>query len=179
MSTGASPDRVDAYARAFLEVAKGEELLERVTNELFHFARAMERSDRLRQTLTDEAIPPERRQAIVEELVGVKASPLTASLVSFVVGVGRGRELVQIIDRLVERSAAEQKREVAEIRSAVPLSDEQKKRLGEALNSALDKQVEVRVVVDPSVLGGLVAKVGDTIIDGSVRHRLDQLRESL
>lgn len=173
-----SPDRVEAYAKAFLEVAKGEELLDRVTNELFHFARAMERSDPLRQTLTDENIPPERRQAIVEELVGVKASPLTASLVSFVVGVGRARDLVRIIDKLVERAAATENKEVAEVRSAVALDEDQRSRLREALESALGKQVEIRVVVDPSVLGGVVAKVGDTIIDGSVRHRLDQLRES-
>ena len=174
-----SPDRVEAYAKAFLEVAKGEELLDRVTNELFHFARAMERSDQLRKTLTDENIPPERRQAIVEELVGVKASPLTASLVSFVVGVGRARDLVRIIDKLVERAAATENREVAEVRSAVPLDEDQRSRLRDALESALGKQVEIRVVIDPSVLGGVVAKVGDTIIDGSVRHRLDQLRESL
>ena len=177
--SGASPERVDAYAAAFLEIAKGEGLLERVTNELFHFARALERSDELRQTLTDQDIPPEKRQAIVEELVGLKSSPLTTSLVSFAVGVGRARDLVKIIDKLVDRSAAEQEREVAQIRSAMPLDDQQKERVAKALGSALGKQLDVRVVVDPSVIGGLVATVGDTVIDASVRSRLDQIRESL
>ncbi|MDQ3978040.1 MAG: ATP synthase F1 subunit delta [Actinomycetota bacterium] len=178
-TSGAGPERVDAYANAILEIAKGEDLLERVTNELFHFARAVERSEELRQTITNQDIPPEKRQAIIEELVGLKSSPLTTSLVSFVVGVGRARELVKIIDKLVERSAAEQDREVAQIRSAMPLDDEQKERVGKALGSALGKQLDVRVVIDPSVIGGLVARVGDTVIDASVRNRLDQIRESL
>ncbi len=176
---GFSKDKIDGYAAAFLKVAQAEDVLERVTNELFHFARAMERSDRLRETLTDRDLPPEKRQAIVEDLIGLKASPLSAALVAFVVGLDRGRYLVQMVDRFVEQAAAVSDREVAEVRSSMPLGDDQKKRLAEALGKALDKQVEVRVVVDPDVIGGLVARVGDTVIDGSVRHKLDQLRESL
>ncbi|HEV7887846.1 MAG TPA: F0F1 ATP synthase subunit delta, partial [Acidimicrobiales bacterium] len=60
-----------------------------------------------------------------------------------------------------------------------PLSDEQKQRLADALSTKTGKQVEVRVIIDPSVLGGVVAQVGDEVFDGSVRHRLNQLREVL
>ncbi len=172
-------DRVDGYAAALLDVAKAEGALGRVADELFHFARALERSDELRRALTDQQLPPDKRQAIVEELVGRRGSPLTASLVSFVVGAGRARELVPIFDRLVEKVAAEEERAVAEVRSSMPLSDEQRDRLAKALSSSLGKQVDVKVVVDPTVMGGLVATVGDTVIDGTVRHRLDQLRETL
>jgi len=175
-STGSDP-RVDGYAAALLEVARAEGLLERVSDELFRFARAYEGNDQLRQTLTDQELPPELRMGIVEELLGGKASPLTATLVSFVVGVGRARYLVDIVDRLVERAEAERGREVAEVRSAVPLDDAEQARLGKALSKSLKKQVSVKVVVDPSLMGGVVARVGDTVIDGSVRHRLDKLRE--
>jgi F-type H+-transporting ATPase subunit delta len=172
-------ERVQAYAAALLEVARAEEQLEKVADELFRFARALEDSEELRGTLTDEALPPEKRQAIVEDILGRRASPVTASLISFVVGVGRARELVAIIDKVVEQAAAEAKREVAEVRSSMPLDDEQRERLAEALSKSLGKQVEVKVVVDPSVLGGVVARVGDTVLDGTVRHRLEQLRERL
>jgi F-type H+-transporting ATPase subunit delta len=172
-------ERVQAYAAALLEVAQAEGQLEKVSDELFRFARALEDSEELRQTLTDEALPPEKRQAIVEDILGRRASPVTASLVSFVVGVGRARDLVAIIDRLVDRAAAEAKREVAEVRSSMPLDDEQQKRLAEALSKNLGKQIEVKVVVDPSVLGGVVARVGDTVLDGTVRHRIDELKERL
>ena len=68
---------------------------------------------------------------------------------------------------------------MAEVRSAVALTDDQRERLAAALANATGKQVELKVVVDPSVLGGLVATVGDTVIDGSVRTRLDQLKTLL
>jgi F-type H+-transporting ATPase subunit delta len=95
-----------------------------------------------------------------------------------VVGTGRARELPTIIRQLVEMSAAEANKEVAEVRSAIPLTDDQRKRLAEALGEATGKQVEVKVVVDPSVMGGIVAQVGDTVIDGSVRSRLDKLKNA-
>jgi F-type H+-transporting ATPase subunit delta len=76
-------------------------------------------------------------------------------------------------------SAEERKHEVAEVRAAVPLDEGVRDRLANALSHATGKQVEVNVVVDPNVLGGVVARIGDTVIDGSVRRRLDQLKERL
>ncbi len=179
-TTGTSAEaRIEGYATALLEVAKAEKMLDRVADELFRFARAVERNEQLRETLNNSLLPPELRQSIVEDILGTRATPLTAALVSFVVGAGRARDLVPVIDRVVERTAAEEQKEIAEVRSAVPLDDDQQARLARALSSALSKKVEVKVVVDEGVMGGLVARVGDTVIDGSVRHRLDQLREVL
>jgi F-type H+-transporting ATPase subunit delta len=172
-------DRTLAYAEALFSVARAEGTLGEVEDELFRFSQTLSGSDELRDALTDASIPASRRQQIVEDLLGGKASPTTVALVSMVVGTGRARELPAIIRRLVDMSAVEANREVAEVRSAVPLSDDQRARLAKALNEATGKQVEVKVVVDPSVLGGIVAQVGDTVIDGSVRNRLDQLRDAL
>ncbi len=92
---------------------------------------------------------------------------------------GRAGEIEAIVDRFVELAVAEREREVAEVRSAVPLSDADIERLREALSRATKKNVEVKVVVDPEVLGGIVTRMGDLVIDGTVRHRLDQLREQI
>ncbi len=172
-------DRIDGYATALLEVARAEDRLDEVEDELFRFARALEGSDALRNSLTDQYIPAAKRQAIVEDLLGGRASPITTALVSFVVGAGRAGDLPEIISRLVERAAAAKKKVAAEVRSAVPLSDDQRTRLAAALSAATGKQVDLKVVVDPSVMGGLVAQVGDIVIDGSVRSRLDQLTSRL
>ena len=171
--------RIDGYANALFEVARVEGSLGEVEDELFRFARTLEGNDELRSVLTDEAVPVARRQGVVEDLLGVKASPVTANLVQFVIGAGRARQLPQIIDRLVQRAAAAKDSVVGEVRSAIPLSDDQKARLAEALGKATGKNVEVKVIVDESVLGGLIAQLGDTVIDGSVRARLDQLREQI
>ena len=117
-----------------------------------------------------------RRQQIVEDLLGGRANPTTTALVSMVVGTGRSRDLPAIIDELVKLSAAEGNREVAEVRSAVDLTDDQKQRLAAALEAKTGKKVELKVIIDPTVLGGLVAQVGDTVIDGSVKTRLQQLK---
>ncbi|MGH9185723.1 MAG: ATP synthase F1 subunit delta [Acidimicrobiales bacterium] len=172
-------DRIAAYAEAMLSVARAEGTIGEVSDELFRFARALEGNDALRETLTDARLPASRRQQIVEDLLGGKASGLTVALVSMAVGAGRARDLPAIIDALVHLSAAEADKEVAEVRSTIDLDDDQRRRLAEALQRATGKPVEVKVIIDPTVLGGLVATIGDTVIDGSVRHRLDQLKNAI
>jgi F-type H+-transporting ATPase subunit delta len=172
-------DRIDGYAEALFSVAHAEGVLPEVEDELFRFARTLEGNDELRTTLTDAAIPLERRRGVVEDILGPRASPTTSALVSFVVGAGRAADLPSIVNRLVARAATERDAEVAEVRSAIALDEATRGRLATALGNALGKTVEVRVIVDPTVIGGLVAQVGDTVIDGSVRHRLDQLREQI
>ena len=170
-------DRTSAYARAMFDVARAEGDLARIGDELFRFARALEGSDELREALTDPHLPASRRQQIVEDLLGGKADPSTIALVGMAVGTGRARELPAIIDSLVSMSAAQANRAVAEVRSAIDLTDDQRTRLSAAIESATGKQVEVKVVVDPTILGGIVTTVGDTVLDGSVRTRLERLKQ--
>jgi F-type H+-transporting ATPase subunit delta len=171
--------RAEGYADAFYAVASAEDAVAKVEDELHAVARTIESNDALRATLTDQAIPAELRQGIVEDLLGSRAHPVTTSLVSFVVGAGRGRELPAIIDAFVAKAADSRAEAVAEVRSATPLDDDQKARLAAALSKETGKKISVKVTVDPTVLGGIVAQVGDTVIDGTVRHRLDQLKESV
>ena len=96
-----------------------------------------------------------------------------------VVGSGRGRDLPAIIDKLVARASSAKNLEVAEVRSAVALTSDQQDRLKAALANATGKQVNLKVVIDPSILGGIVATVGDSVIDGSVRTRVDQLKSRI
>ena len=172
-------DRVDGWVVGLFEIARAEGQLDAVEDDLFRFARALEGSDELRSVLTDEAVPASRRLGVVTDLLGNRASPLSSALVSAVVAAGRARQLPAIADGLVKKSAESRERAVAEVRSAVPLDDDQRRRLAEALGRATGRTVEVKVVIDPEVLGGVVAQVGDTVIDGSVRSRLDELRERI
>jgi F-type H+-transporting ATPase subunit delta len=170
--------KVEAYARAMLEVARAEGVLGDVEDDLFRFARTVEGSDDLRMALTDPQLPIERRISVIDELMGGKALAQSVALVGMVVGAGQAGEISAIVDRFVELAVAERNHEVAEVRTAIPLDDEQTRRLAEALGQATGKQVEVKVIIDPSVLGGIVARVGDTVIDGSVRSRLERLKET-
>jgi len=175
----AEATRIEAYAQAMLEVARVEGHLADVEDELFRFARTFDGNDELRMALSDAALPVERRIAVVTDLLGAKALRTSVALVTLVIAAGRAGELPEIVDEFVRMSAAERRRAIAEVRSAIPLTEEQIERLRVALNEATDRDVEVKVVVDESVLGGIVATIGDIVIDGSVRHRLDQLKEQL
>lgn len=172
-------DRTTAYAEALFAVARAEGPLAEIEDELFRVAQVLRGNDELRDTLADPHVPVTTRQQVVIDLLGGKAQPATTSLVSMVVGTGRILELPAIVDELVAMAAREANKEVAEVRSAIALTDDQKTRLAEALGRATGKAVEVKVILDPSVKGGLVAQVGDTVIDGSIRRRLDQLKHAL
>ena len=174
-----SDPRIQGYARALFEVARAEGTLDEVEDELFRFARSYESSDELRKALTDDQVPAEKRQAIVEDLLGGKATPTTVQLLSMVIGSGRSRDLPAIVDELVSRASSAKQLDVAEVRTAVPLTDDQQARMKAALENATGKSLNLKTVVDPSVVGGVVATIGDTVIDESVRTRIDQLKSRL
>ena len=174
-----SDAQIEGYSRALFEVARADGTLDEVEDELFRFARSYESSDELRNALTDERTPVEKRQAIVEDLLDGRATPTTVQLVSMVVGSGRGRDLPAIVDKLVQRASSAKDLDVAEVRTAVELTDDQRARLKAALENATGKQINLKTVVDPTVLGGVVATVGDTVIDDTVRTRIDQLKSRL
>lgn len=174
-----SEARIEGYARALVEIAEAEGNLSVVENELFRLARALEQSEPLRKVLTDESIPAVRRQAVVEELIGAAATNTTTQLVGLIIGAGRGRDLPAIVDKVVKRASSAQNKDLAEVRTAVALTPEQEARLAAALEKATGKKVNLKVVVDPNVLGGVIATVGDSVIDGSVRTRLDQVKSRL
>jgi F-type H+-transporting ATPase subunit delta len=167
------------YAQALFTVAEAEGALDAVEDELFRFARTIEQESELREALTDIALPAERKRALLTDLLGERASPHTVNLLAFLVESGRTRDLRAIVDRLVELVEERRKRAVAEVRTAVPLTEERQERLASALSKATGKRVEVRVLVDPEVLGGVVARVGDEVFDGTIRRRLELARERL
>jgi F-type H+-transporting ATPase subunit delta len=172
-------DRIESWAQALLEIAQAEDHLSEVEDELFRFARIIEGNDELRMALSNPGQPAERRAAIVDDLLENRSLQMTRAMAAFIVGAGRGHDLPAIVARFVELAAQSREHEVAEVRSAVPLDDAQVQKLAAALGRATHKNIEVRVVVDPDLLGGIVATIGDTVIDGTVRHRLEQLKETL
>ena len=170
---------IEGYAQALFRIVEAEGELDRVEDELFHFGKLLETNNDLKQALSDQNIDRGQRDKVLEELLAGKVSPHTLGLLSFIVGQGRARQLPQILTELSSLAADARQAVVAEVRSAVALDERQKTELAAALSSATGKKVEVKVLVDPSVLGGVVAKVGDTVIDGTIKRRLEQLKEQV
>lgn len=172
-------ERIEGYAAAAFALATAEGEADRVEQELFALGRAVETTPELRDALTDPRLPLDRKEAIVRDVVGAHASRVTVNLVSLFVAQGRGGDIAEISTALAEARATSAGRALAEVRSAVPLDDATVARLTAALERKTGRTVEVRTIVDPSILGGIVTRVGDTVIDGSVARRLRSLRETL
>ena len=163
----ANEDTVRGYAQASLSVAEAEGALDRVQDELYAFAKAVERNEDLREALTDAALPPERKRAVIDDLLGARAHP------------GQARRIGAIAEELAKEVAHRSERTLAEVRVAVPLSDAKKSLLADALERATGHPVELKVDVDPSVIGGVVARVGDEVFDGSLASRLTEAKQYL
>jgi F-type H+-transporting ATPase subunit delta len=172
-------DRINGYAQGIFEMARAEGNLERVEDELLSVARAVETAPELRSNLTDPQLPLEKKQGIIDELLAGRATSLTVGVIQLLVGQGRASELPAIATAVAAAAAASRDKELAEVRSAVPLDDETVERIAAALGRATGRTVEVKVVVDPDLIGGVVARVGDTVIDGSIAKRMDSLRQAV
>jgi F-type H+-transporting ATPase subunit delta len=170
---------IRGYAQALFAIAGAEGELSLVEDELYGFAKALEGQPKLADALADPALPAENKKALLDDVLGDAANPLARNTLAFLIDQGRGRDIGPIVAALAEVAAESRKHVVAEVRSAVPMSQAQRTKLAKALSKATGKTVEVKVVIDPSVVGGAVARVGDEVFDGTVRNRLQEARRQL
>lgn len=172
-------DLVRGYAEALLRIAEAEGELDAVEGQLYAVAKLLERDARVRDAFTDPALPVENRRALIADILGERRDPTAVNILSFLLEQGRAREVGRIVDDLATVAAERRQRQLAEVRSAVPLDEGRRARLADALSKATGKRIEVKVIVDPAVIGGVVARVGDEIFDGTLRARLDEAREQM
>ncbi|HEX9337081.1 MAG TPA: F0F1 ATP synthase subunit delta [Pseudonocardiaceae bacterium] len=165
--------------RAVLVRAERDGVLEDVEDELFRFGRILEAQPKLRELLADDTAPVDGRIALLDGLVADKVTPVTRQLLDATVRVPRGRSLEFVVGKLAELAAAMRSRSVARVTAAAPLTDEQERRLAQTLSTVFGRSVSVQVELDPDLLGGLVIRVGDEVIDGSVAARLARARQQL
>jgi F-type H+-transporting ATPase subunit delta len=169
---GAGDDALFAAAEKAGSVAE-------IEDELFRFERILQGEGEVAGLLDAYAVDTERRQALLDSLVQAKVSPITLQLLRHAVASQRKRSITLAIDDLLEKAAERQERSVARVLSAVPLSDAQQLRLAAALTALYRRPISVRTAIDPDVRGGLVVRVGDEVIDGSVATRFAEARAAL
>lgn len=177
-----SRDLLDALeslaAMAAFTVAEDEGTLDAVEDELFRFDRAVAGSPELRTFLTDPGVAAERRRGVVEDLTA-DAQPITRALLGHLVTYPRGERIEDALQALSTGAAQRRNRVVAEVRTAVALTGAQHGRLSAALTRIYGREVQLHVVVDATVVGGVRVTVGDEVIDGTVAHRLEQARRQV
>jgi len=165
------------YAQAALELAVERGELESWQVSLRKIAE-LTGDEKLVALLESPKLPFLVKKGLLEERLG-KINPLALNLACLLMSRGRLRlvnNISQEYDRLLD---AYHGIEHAEVVTALPLDNEDKKRLSRQLEEIVGCKIVIDAQVDPSVVGGFIAKIGDTLIDGSIRNRLESLRKSL
>jgi len=166
-------------ATAALRSAEGSGQLDDVEDELFRFARLLEREPELRAALTDPGFPADRKSALVHQLLDGRARETTVRLVEGSVNRRRNRSLETVLEDLSTLAASRRERYVAHVRVAVGLDGAQQERLQRSLARIYGRDVQLQVEVDPAVVGGVQVRVGDEVLDGTVTRKLEAARRGL
>lgn len=168
-----------AYAEAISKIAGADGDLAVTRSELLAFSEALRKNEKLRSTLANPLLPAGTRNQIVDDLLAGKVSNVTRSIIGLLVTAGRGGQITEIVDAFVSTAAAGAGKRLAVVRTAVALTPDQERRLNAALATQAGGPVELQIEIDPSVVGGIVTTLGDTVIDGTVRSRINKMREAL
>jgi F-type H+-transporting ATPase subunit delta len=173
-------DGLDELGRtALLVAAEREGRLDTVEDELFRFGRIVAADSDLERALTNRTASDDAKRTLVRELLGDRADAVTVTLVEQLATTPRGRSVVSGLSELAAEAAKRRERSVAYVVAPVPLSEQQEERLAATLTRIYSRPIALHVEVDPDLQGGLVIKVGDEVIDGSITGRLDDLRRRL
>jgi F-type H+-transporting ATPase subunit delta len=168
------------YAKALFQLAQEHDRVAGVGEELDALGRALAENPPLRDVLLQPLHPAPQRRGVYQSLVeSMGLSPLLRAFGSFLIDQRRLLDFGGIHEAYREMAAAAAGRTRARVRSAAPLSEAQQTQLRSALARRVGHDVELDVQVDPGLIGGLVAQVGDLLLDGSLRTQLRQIRSRL
>ncbi len=169
-------DAIDAYAQAVVALATAENALDTVEDELLTVTKAIDANNELREKLVDANLPLAVRLGFVESGALAAAHPATRAALAAVIAAERVSDLTAIATRVASQAAEAREQELAEVYVAAPLDDARKEQLRAALEARTGKKLTIKVFVDPAVIGGVRAHIGDTVIDDSVARRLADVR---
>jgi F-type H+-transporting ATPase subunit delta len=165
-------DAVDMLAtEAELALAERAGSLDAVEDDLFRFGRILAAEPELAAGLS-ERIPVDQRTALIDSLLAGKANPSALRLIRRLVAAPRGRSVVAGVEELSRIAAERRERVTALVTAAIPLTEAQRTRLTAILSRSYGREVRLNVELDQELIGGLVIRVGDDIIDGSIAGRL-------
>ena len=167
------------YAQALLELAQAETVVARIEEEMFRLRELLKKNPALLEFLKDPNVTREGKRQALSELFQGRVHPLVLNTLLTVSDTDRTNRLQHIIEEFITLAAASRQRASGEIITAIKLDDAMLTKLSAELSRVTGKSVQLFQKVDPAILGGAIIKVGEQIIDGSLRRKLDQIRERI
>jgi len=170
---------VRRYAKALFDVAQRQGAVDAVRADLEALRAVMRSTPQLGRVLRAPTIGAERKRQLVRAAFGGRMNPLTLRFLEMVISKER-EEILPDVPAAFEHLAYQMLNlQPVQVTSAVPLGPQEREALAAALGRRTGKRIELHERVDPSLMGGAVVRLGDTIIDGSVQGQLRRLRERL
>jgi len=170
---------VKSYAEALFQVARAEEMIDRVEDELTRLNKSLDSNAELREFLSNPQIALDGKKSALSQIFGEKISPITLHWINMVVDQGRQRRLPVIIEAFLTLAQESREKVTAEVITSIPLSEDLAKRLERELSKITKKRVFLKPMVDDSILGGVIVKIENKVIDGSVKHRLEEIKNEM
>ena len=168
------------YARAFFEIATEEKQLEPYYNELNQFASIIAQNKALSDFLANPVFEQGSKKGVVESIIGkLQLSGMTVSFLKLLVDKKRIDILNDIVICYRQLMDEALKKVRVNVKTAFPLSGEMQDYISSSLEKVTGRKVEIFVEKDPSLLGGIVIGVGDTLYDGSIKNQLNNMRNLL
>jgi F-type H+-transporting ATPase subunit delta len=169
------------YARALVEVAVKEKAnLEQIEQELTEFSGLLDAQTLLKKVLLNPAVPVPRKRAVIVDLMEhAKFSPIVSKLLVLLAERDRLILIPDLVASYRDRLADYRQIVRAEVTTATPITPERVQQIQKSLAGVTDRSVTLKTRVDPSIIGGIVAKVGSVVYDGSVTRQLQKLKERL
>jgi F-type H+-transporting ATPase subunit delta len=152
--------------------------LDELEDELFRLDRVVVAERALADKLSDRSIPVGLRQHLIHGLLQDKADAVTVRLVERAVD-GRGRSFAASMRAYQVAAAARRNASIATVRVATDLSEADRTRLAEALGRQYGRDIQLNVIVDPQVVGGVRVDIGDEVMDGTIAARLDEAQRRI
>lgn len=167
------------YARALFEMAQAEGVVARVEEELFRLRELLKVNPELLQFLKDPNVKAEGKRKALSDLFQGRVHPLVLSTLVALSDQDRAGRLLHVIEEFSAAAAASRQTVTGEITTAIALDDATVQRVATELTRITGKNVRLLQRVDPAILGGAIITVGEQIIDGSLRRKLDQIKDKL
>jgi F-type H+-transporting ATPase subunit delta len=167
------------YAEALYNVAVAQKIIDQAEEEIKLVVSTIESVDELRKILEHPLITIEEKKGIVAEIFKNKISAIILNFLYLLIDNHRQFYLKDIFLAFVELVNSARKIIQAEVTSAVDLNETEKEKLSGVIQNFTGKKVEPVFKVDPTIIGGVILRIGDKVIDGSIKSKLNSLREHL
>ncbi len=167
------------YAQALYDAAAEQAALSRIVGDANQIISLAQESKDLEQFLTNPILSPQFKSEMFQQLLSEAVQPLTLNFLLLLASKQRERFLVAILQAFLKLVDLKAGRVVAQVTSAVPLSDAQQTSLVKQLSDYSGAEVRLELSEDTAIKGGIIVRLGDTVFDGSVATQLQQLRSLL